>query len=98
MVRERLNGEEDPRILWIKNATYHDEGLSLIINYYFKIQYKSIDVFLNYIFLGDYYCEGFNHNVLINKDFIVRSAKFTVNIIGKPAVIEVCFFQNLLLS
>jgi hypothetical protein len=39
VVRERLNGEEDPRILSIKNATYHDEGLSLIINY-FKINPK----------------------------------------------------------
>jgi hypothetical protein len=61
-VRERLNSVEDPRVLWIKNATYHDEG--------------------------HYYCEGLNHNVLIDKDFVVRSAKFTVDIIGKPAVIQ----------
>jgi len=35
-------------------------------------------------FAGDYYCEGINSNSLKNEDFIVRSSKFTVNVVGKP--------------
>lgn len=39
--------------------------------------------------LGDYYCEATNYNKLEDKNNIVRSTKFSVDIFGKPNIIHV---------
>jgi hypothetical protein len=37
---------------------------------------------------GHYYCEALNHNSITNKEVVVRSSKITVDVHGKPAIIQ----------